>query len=160
MKKEIFQLKKLFAVAITAMLFYTNAHAQYDSTLVEVHADSRLEVLAKKQAQINKLSIYKNSNGQWKGFRVMVLNTNNRDLAYKTRTDILRYFPDKGVYMAYQAPYFKLKTGDFLKKEDAEKFKKDLSKYFKDGLFVMNDIIKVSAEDEARILTEKEDKTY
>jgi hypothetical protein len=90
----------------------------------------------------------------------MVLNTNNRDLAYKTRADILRYFPDKGVYMAYQAPYFKLKAGDFVKKEDAEKFRKELSRYFKEGLFVMNDIIKVSAEEEAKILAEKEEINY
>jgi len=160
MKKENIYLKKIFALALTVLLSHAYASAQYDSTLVEVSADPRLDMLAKKQAQINKVSIYKNSSGQWKGYRVMVLNTNNRDLAYKTRADILRYFPDKGVYMAYQAPYYKLKAGDFLKKEDAEKFKKDLSRYFKEGLFVMNDIIKVSAEDEAKILIEKDDKTY
>jgi hypothetical protein len=159
MKQNHTLLKKIIVVAIFLLLACADGMAQYDSTLVEVAADPRLDMLVKKQAQINKVSIYKNSNGQWKGYRVMVLNTNSRDLAYKTRADILRYFPDKGVYMAYQAPYFKLKAGDFLKKEDAEKFKKELSRYIKDGLFVMNDIIKMSAEDEARILTEK-DKTY
>lgn len=159
MKHNPTLLKKIIAVAIFLLMAYADGIAQYDSTLVEVDADPRLDMLVKKQAQINKVSIYKNSNGQWKGYRVMVLNTNSRDLAYKTRADILRYFPDKGVYMAYQAPYFKLKAGDFLKKEDAEKFRKELSRYIKDGLFVMNDIIKLSAEDEARILSEK-DKTY
>jgi SPOR domain len=153
-------LKKILTITIIVFCVHASALAQYDSTLVEISADYRLDLLAKKQAQINKVSVYKNSSGQWKGYRVMVLNTNNRDLAYKTRADILRFYPDKGVYMAYQAPYFKLKAGDFVKKEDAEKFRKELSKYFKDGLFVMNDIIKISSEDEAKILAEKEEKNY
>jgi SPOR domain len=127
---------------------------------VKVEVDPRVYILAKKQSQINKLSVFKNSAGQFKGYRIMVLNTNNRDLAYKTRADILRYFPDKGVYMAYQAPYFKLKAGDFVKREEAEKFKKELSRYFKESLFVISDIVKLSPEEEAKLLEEKEMKQY
>lgn len=132
--------------------------AQTDSTIrtVVVTADPRLELLSKKQSQINKLSSFKNSAGQYKGYRVMLVNTNNRDLAYKMRTDILRYFPDKNLYMSYQAPYFKLKAGDFTKREDAEKFRKELGKYFKESFFVISDIVKVTAEEEARLLAEKE----
>lgn len=154
----------LSLIGIVALLLCNNATQaqQADSTATAtVHADPRLTWLAEKQAQINKVSVYKNSAGQWKGYRVMVLNTNNRDEANKTKADILKYFPDKGVYMAYQAPYFKLKAGDFVKREEAEKFRKELSKYFSGSLFVMNDIIKLSAEEEAKILAaEKGEKEY
>lgn len=153
-----------FLPVIAALLLCNFAlHAQQtDSTATAmVHADPRVNWLAEKQAQINKVSVYKNSAGQWKGYRVMVLNSNNRDLANKTKADLLKYFPDKGVYMAYQAPYFKLKAGDFVKREDAEKFRKELSKYFTGSLFVMNDIIKVTAEEEAKLLAaEKDEKGY
>lgn len=152
--------KKIIVVLLIALAMHADVQAQYDSSLVVVDADPRLEMLAKKQAQINKVSIYKNSSGQWKGYRVMVLNTNNRDLANQTRADILRYFPNMGVYMAYQAPYFKLKAGDFLKKADAEKFRKDLGRYIKQSLFVISDIIVLTPEEEARILAEKEDQNY
>lgn len=134
--------------------------AQVDSSLVVVNVDYRAELLAKKQSQINKLSVYKNSAGQYKGYRVMLINTNNRDLAYKMRGDVLKYFPNQAVYMAYQAPYFKLKAGDFIKREDAEKFRKELSKYFTESLFIISDIIKISAEEEAKLLAEQEAKQY
>ena len=129
-----------------------------DSTSsVAVIKDSRIDILTKKQAQINKTSVFKNSAGKYKGYRVMVISTNDRELAYKTRSDILRYFPDKGVYMGYQSPYFKLKAGDFIKKEDAEKFRKELSKFFSGSLFVMPDIIILRPEDEAWLMSEDRD---
>lgn len=152
-----------FYFLVLSMICSQQLHAQQSdsSAFTTVHADPRLNWLAEKQAQINKVSVYKNSAGQWKGYRVMVLNTNNRDEANKTKAVILKYFPDKGVYMAYQAPYFKLKAGDFIKREDAENFRKELSKYFSGNLYVMNDIIKITAEEEAKLLAaEKEHKGY
>jgi hypothetical protein len=150
----------LYFLCITFIgcLAIQHATAQTDSSMrtVIVSADPRLELLSKKQSQINKLSSFKNSAGQYKGYRVMIINTNNRDLAYKMRTDILRYFPDKNLYMSYQAPYFKLKAGDFTKREDAEKFRKELAKYFKESFFVISDIVKVTVEEEAKLLEEKE----
>lgn len=149
-------------IAMTLILFLSGicAKAQIDSSLVVVNVDYRAELLAKKQSQINKLSVYKNSAGQYKGYRIMIINTNNRDLAYKMRGDVLKYFPNQAVYMAYQAPYFKLKAGDFIKREDAEKFRKELSKYFTESFFIISDIIKISAEEEARLLAEQEAKQY
>ena len=150
------RIKKMLAVAYCCLSITVAGIAQTDSLgTVEVVKDYRIDLLVKKQSQINKLSVYKNSKGEYKGYRLMVLNTNNRDLAYKTRTDILRYFPDNNVYMAYQSPYFKIKVGDFLKKEDAEKFKKELSRVLtQNSVFVMQDIINVKPEEEARLLEE------
>jgi hypothetical protein len=150
------RIKKILAVAYCCLSIAVTGIAQADSLgTVEVVKDYRVDLLVKKQSQINKLSEYKNSKGEYKGYRLMVLNTNNRDLAYKTRTEILRYFPDNNVYMAYQSPYFKIKVGDFLKKEDAEKFKKELSRVLpQNSVFVMQDIINVKPEEEARLLEE------
>lgn len=144
---------------IIGMMFFlclaviTPSLAQTDS-VVELVKDPRIDLLIKKQAQINKVSAFKNSTGQYKGYRLLVLNTNNRDLAYKTRTQLLRIFPNDNVYMAYQSPYFKLKLGDYVKKEDAAKMKKQVSAALKQDVFVVPDIIKLSAEDEARLLKE------
>jgi hypothetical protein len=151
---------KTLLLAMTMCLATQYSYGQVDSSLVVVHVDYRVDLLAKKQSQINKLSVYKNSAGQYKGYRIMIINTNNRDLAYKMRGDVLRYFPNQAVYMAYQAPYFKLKAGDFIKREDAEKFRKELSKYFTESFFIVSDIIKISAEEEAKLLAEQEAKQY
>jgi hypothetical protein len=149
------QIIKILVGLCCFLLISAVTNAQSDSlATVTVVKDYRIDLLVKKQSQINKLSVYKNSKGEYKGYRLMVLNTNNRDLAYKTRTDILRYFPDNNVYMAYQSPYFKLKMGDFLKKEDAEKMKKELLKVLNQNVFVMQDIINLKPEEEARLIEE------
>jgi hypothetical protein len=147
------------SVLLLLFIFLMNMQklkAQTDSARVEVIKDPRIDLLIKKQAQINKIAVYKNSRGEYKGFRLMIMNTNDRELAYKTRSDILRYYPEYNVYMAYQAPYFKIKMGDFIKRADAEKLKKEISGMFKQGTFVVQDIIKLSPEEEARLINEVE----
>ena len=142
-------------IFVCLLLLNNAVHAQMDSTSsIEFIKDSRLDVLVKKQAQINKVSGFKSSTGQYKGFRIMVLNTNNRELAYSTKANLLQRYPDENVYMAYQSPYYKLKIGDFVKKEDAEKFKKQIVG-ISQSVFVIQDLIKIKPEDEARLLKEE-----
>jgi hypothetical protein len=151
-------IKNVFS-GILLLTASTSSFAQVDSGgSVELIKDSRIDLLVKKQANINRVAVLKNSRGEYKGYRIMVLSTNNRELAYKTRADILRSYPDQNVYMAYQSPYFKLRMGDFLKREDAEKMKKELSGMFKQGLFVMQDIIRLKPEEEAKLLKEEDEK--
>ena len=135
----------------------TNTMAQMDSGIV-VHKDSRIETLLKKQGDINKVAGFKTSNGQYKGFRIMVLNSTDRELAYKTKGQLLSRFPDHAVYMSYQAPFFKLKIGDFIKKEDAESLRKQLSNMMPKGVFVVPELIKVKPEDEKKYLEDIEAK--
>lgn len=135
----------------------TNTMAQMDSGIV-VHKDSRIETLLKKQGDINKVAGFKTSNGQYKGFRIMVLNSTDRELAYKTKGQLLSRFPDHAVYMSYQAPFFKLKIGDFIKKEDAENLRKQLSNMMPKGVFVVPELIKVKPEDEKKYLEDIEAK--
>ena len=104
--------------------------------------------------QINKVAAFKNSRGEYKGYRIMVLNTNNRDLAYKTKSDLLRYFPDEDVYMGYQSPYYKIRMGNFLKRQEADAFKKELSRVYDHPTYVVPDLIKVTPEQEAKLFEE------
>lgn len=130
-----------------------------DSIFTELIRDSRLDELMIKQAQINKaannknsLGKYKTSGGQYKGYRVMVLNTNNRDLAYQTRGQLSTKFPQHKLYMGYQAPFYKLKMGDFLERSEAEALKKQLAIIVKNGLFVVSDAISLTPEQEEKLL--------
>ena len=70
------------------------------------------------------LNAAKSSNG----YRLLVLNTNDRPLAMKVRSQLLENFPEQKVYMGFQPPFIKLKFGNFLTKEDAEAYKKDILK--------------------------------
>lgn len=155
---KIPRLAFFLALFIAGLLMAMPSFAQTETvSSVELVKDSRIDVLAKKQSQINKVASYKTSRGGFKGYRIMVINTNNREAYNATRTTLLRNYPEHKIYTSYQAPYFKIKLGDFLKKEDAEKLKKELSRSFKHGLFVMQDVVKLKPEDEARLLAEEED---
>ncbi|MGG9970289.1 hypothetical protein ACQ33O_00730 [Ferruginibacter sp. SUN002] len=95
---------------------------------VTVVKDSRLDVLAKKEAEFNDKNVLPNGTYAMKGFRLMVLSTNDRAFAMKVRSQLLQRYPDQKVYMSFQAPYLKLKFGNFLEKTDAEKMKNDIAK--------------------------------
>ena len=116
---------KSFLLAGLYICFAGTLSAQVKDSLVvgtiDVIKDPRLDLLIKEQYRIN-------SDGQLgskaaKGYRLMILNTNDRNYAMKVRAQLLQHFPDQKVYMVYQAPYVKLKFGNFLEKTDADKYK-------------------------------------
>jgi hypothetical protein len=83
---------------------------------VIVHKDHRLDILAKAETEINSYA-----SRFVKGYRLFVLKTNNRDYAMKVRAYLLQNFPDEKVVMTYQAPFIKMKFGDFTDKKEAER---------------------------------------
>lgn len=113
-----------------------------DSSSVIVHKDDRLDMLVKKQAQIND-ETSRDARKVGKGFRLMIINTNKRDEALAAKTKVLTYFPELKAYLSYQSPYFKLKVGNFKERKDAEGYQKRLNVYFPKGVFVMPDNIEV-----------------
>lgn len=143
--------KRLLFVSLS-FLYSFAATAQNDTPDIVVHKDSRIDILLKKQATINKTATMKTSNGQYKGYRVLVLKTNDREQAYKTKGQMLSNFPDQQVYMSYQAPNFILKVGDFLKRTDAEDLRKDIARMMPKGVFIIPDVIKLKPEEEAKLL--------
>lgn len=129
---------KQFLLTIT--LLFT-AYFLYAGDTIIVHKDSRLDVLTEKQAAINKVTSRMSGNGLFKGYRLQVLNTRNRDDAFKLKTTLLENFPDEKVYVLYQSPYFKVRVGNFVNRSDAEDFKKDLSLYITQPAYVVDDLI-------------------
>ena len=87
-------------------------------TKVSVTKDPRLELLAKAEVDINNMA-----NRFTKGYRLFVLKSNNRDYAIKVRSYLLQNFPEEKVIMTYQAPFIKMKFGDFEELKDAEKYR-------------------------------------
>jgi hypothetical protein len=114
--------------------------AQSIDTIV-VHRDPRIDVLAEKQIAINKVASKMSSNGLFRGYRLQVLNTRSRDDAFKTKAMLLENFPDEKVYVLYQSPYFKVRIGNFITRGDAEDFKNQLSAYYSQPVYVIEDLI-------------------
>jgi len=139
-----------FIFIIAAFVFVATCSAQkdtawitaVDSNTVIVHKDPRLDLLVKTQASINEVTS-RDSRKTDKGFRLLIISTNNRDEAFAAKTKVLTYFPDLKAYMWYQSPYFRVKAGNFKDQKDAESYQKRMNIYFPKGVFIMKDIIEV-----------------
>jgi len=125
----------------TAIIFLMLGKAVYANDTVIVVKDVRLDMLSSKQALINKRSAMMTSGGHYKGFRIQVLSSSNRDNAQKIKTDLMNKFPDHKSYILFQSPNFKVRIGNFLNREEAEKLRKQLNKFFPQGVYVVEDTI-------------------
>jgi hypothetical protein len=141
MKKNIVCFIAFF---ITALFFAAGAIA---ADTIVVIKDPRLDILSQKQALINKRTSVLTSNGKVKGFRIQITSTNSRDQAFNVKTLVLSKFPDQKVYTTYQAPLFKVRVGDFIKRVEAEKFRKLMLSTFPTGLYVVEDVVEAVLED-------------
>jgi hypothetical protein len=141
MKKNIVCFIAFF---MTVMFFAVGASA---ADTIVVIKDPRLDILSQKQALINKRTSALTSNGKVKGFRIQITSTNSRDQAFNVKTLVLSKFPDQKVYTTYQAPLFKVRVGDFIKREDAERYRKLMLSIFPTGLYVVEDVVEAVLED-------------
>ena len=140
-------MNRIFLLAV--LLITVTSHAQVsdtikppDSTSVVVHKDPRLDLLVKKQAQINEVTS-RDARRTDKGFRLMIISTNSRDEAIAAKTKIYTYFPELKAYLWYQSPYFRVKAGNFKDRKDAEAYQQRINSYFLKGVFIMKDVIEV-----------------
>ncbi len=120
----------------------TSGKEQQDTSYVVIHKDQRVDLLIRKQAQINE-ETSRAARRTDKGFRLLVISTSSRDEALKAKTKVYTYFPELKAYLWHQSPYYKVKAGNFKDKKEAEQYQKKLNVYFPKGVFIMNDIIEV-----------------
>ena len=114
---------------------------------VIVHKDPRIDLLVRKQADINA-AVKRASGYTTRGYRLMIIHTNKRDDAIDAKTKIYTYYPELKAYLSYQAPYFKLKAGNFKTREEAEKYRKNMNTMFPKGVFIISDTIEIKPEKE------------
>ena len=151
-------MKKIFFLALTLMackgLFAQTANEEKDTTLIQkvtVNKDPRLDILAKAQVDVDNANI-KMAARFAKGYRLFVLKSDDRNYAMKVRAYLLQNFPEEKVIMSYQAPFIKMKFGDFLDKEEAEKCKKQIIRggVVTGGIYVVPDTIEVKPDKEGK----------
>ncbi|TKK69920.1 SPOR domain-containing protein [Ilyomonas limi] len=125
--------------AIISCIFCLYTVCAFSQDSIVVRKDSRLDMLNAKQASLNKFASKFTSNGLYRGYRLQVLNTRSRDQAYKMKAELLQRFPEQKSYVLFQAPYFKIRFGNFTDKEDALRYKNILAAIYPQGIYVVND---------------------
>ncbi len=119
------------------------AMAQTDSTSsIVIHKDPRVDLLVKKQTQINEITT-RDARRNIAGYRIQVINTSDRNAAISAKTKIYQLYPELKAYLLYQAPYFRLRVGNFKDKEDAEEYRKSLSREFPNSVFLVRDTVEI-----------------
>lgn len=116
------------------------------NSTVYVTKDSRYDLLVKKKAEINKKAA--DARKPTQGFRIQVLNTTDRNQALAAKSKLLSQYPEHKTYLMYQAPYFKIRIGNFVEKKDAEDLKRQLARMFPTGVFVIPSEIETKPKEE------------
>ena len=132
-------------LTLLCCLFMSHLFAQTDTTSVVIHKDARIDALIKKQIDINEETT-RDSRRTASGYRILVMNSNDRKKVFDAKARIYQLYPELKPYLLYQAPFYKLKVGNFKTKEEAEEYLTELSRDFPKGLFIVRDIIEVKPE--------------
>lgn len=93
-------------------------------------------MLLRRQAEVNKEAEKLNVKSG-PGFRVMVVNTNDRTKAMEVKSRMMSEFPDHKSYLVYQSPYFKIMVGNFRMRPEAEDLRTKILKFYPTGVIVV-----------------------
>jgi hypothetical protein len=145
-------MKKILVTLLLFIVYKSNAQdttwkKNIDSNSIIVRKDPRIDLLVKKQAQINEETT-RDARKTGQGFRLLVINTTKRDDAIAAKAKVYTNFPELKAYLLYQSPYYKLKVGNFKERKEAEDYQKKMKRYFPSGVFIMNDVIENKPEKE------------
>jgi hypothetical protein len=134
--------------SITILSFFIMLGVQ--SQTITVVKDPRLDMLLRKQAELNK-EVDKINNKTGPGYRIMVVNTNDRTKALEVKSRMMSEFPDEKSYLIYQSPYFKILIGNFRTRQEAEPFQKKILEIYPTGVIIVPATVEYKPEKEEEL---------
>jgi hypothetical protein len=149
-RSKIIIMRKFFLLIIVNLIVAVSfAQTVTDSTFhgtAVVVKDSRIDILGEKMAAYNTGLIAPKRSAS--GYRLMVISTNDRDLAMKVRTQLYQLFPDQKQYMSYQIPNIKIKFGNFIDRADAERARKIITgqRMVPNNIYILPETIEIKPE--------------
>jgi len=141
-------MKKLMVVILLLMVF--KMQAQTDTTGITVHKDPRIDLLVKKQIEANEFNT-RDARRYSQGFRILVMNTNDRNKAMTAKNKLYQDMPDLKTYLVYQAPFYKLKVGNYKERSEAEQALPAIQKLFPTNVYIIMDVIEVNPDKSAEL---------
>lgn len=144
MNKFVYCFFFLFMMGFSAVAQIEDSVASINNI---IHKDARIDALGKKMAEYNEGLALKVQ--MVNGYRLMLINTTDREAAMKLRTTLLQQYPEQKLYMSFLAPYIKLKMGNFIDKAEAEKMRNELQslKIVTGNIYLVNEKIELKPVD-------------
>jgi hypothetical protein len=87
-------------------------------------------------------------------YRLQVISTANREEAFKIKAEVQAKFPDQKTYIIFESPSFRVRIGNFLKREEAQKFKIELNKLYLQGGYIVEDGIEYTLKEDEDIINQ------
>jgi hypothetical protein len=134
--------------SITILSFFIMLGVQ--SQTITVVKDPRLDMLLRKQTELNK-EVDKINNKTGPGYRIMVVNTNDRTKALEVKSRMMSDFPDEKSYLIYQSPYFKILIGNFRTRQEDEPFQKKILEIYPTGVIIVPATVEYKPEKEEEL---------
>lgn len=111
--------------------------------------DPRLDMLQRRQAEVNR-EAERLSTRTGPGFRILVVNTNDRPRAMEVKSRMMAEFPEHKSYLVYQSPYFKILVGNLRERLEAEELRRRIQRLYPTGVMIVPARVEYRAErDEA-----------
>lgn len=110
------------------------------ASTIKMYGDVRLQKYTKKKVVATGPP---KGNYRTKGYRVQIYNGTDRKAANDARTSFMRTHPGLRSYLVFKAPYFRVRVGDYINKQDAANLANNLGGLF-DTHAVIQDVINVS----------------
>jgi len=149
MKKIIFFILTAFTINVSFSQKVKTDTSENGNAII--HQDERIAILGEKMVEYNE-NLSKKTRLVM-GYRLMVLNTNDRDYAMKIRSTLVKQFPDQKIYMIFLSPYIKIKFGNFIDKDEAEKMKKTLKdlKIITGNIYLLNEKVELKPQNSTSV---------
>lgn len=85
---------------------------------------------AKVDAALNKIIENNKTFNNGRGYRIQVFSGNSKSDFESAKSFLLRSFPQLEVYESYSQPTYRIKVGDFIHYQDADKYNSSLKQRF------------------------------
>ena len=153
---------RIFSVFLLISLFTIDGFSQdlsRDTVITSEHSvvrkDKRVDLFGKKMAEYNESLALKIQLVD--GYRLMLLNTTDRNLAMKVRSTLIQKFPEQKLYMTFLSPYIKIKVGNFLDRDEAEKVSKQIAalNLIPGNIYLLNEKVEQKPVDKTAVPTEE-----
>ncbi|MDO9510175.1 MAG: SPOR domain-containing protein [Bacteroidales bacterium] len=111
--------------------------AQHEEGKVNLIQSPVIDTLVQKHIYYNQL------HPTIDGWRIQIFfdsGSNSKNLANKTRDKFLETFPDRGAYLSFNEPYYKVRVGDFKTRIAAEAFLQELNSIYSNAFIVPDQV--------------------
>lgn len=125
------------SLILVAILLTFVAYGFSQSNNLNIKQSPEVKELVEKHKKVNE------ANYEFDGWRVQIFSaggTNSKDKANLAKAEFLSKYPDTKVYIVFNAPYFKVRLGNFRTKIEALHFIEEIKKDYPFAFAVIDKI--------------------